>query len=43
MEDYEGKKNSTTPSLTFPFAINLNKVDNLAEKEDMHYGGSRIK
>ena len=30
------KKESTTPSLTFPFAINLNKADNLTEKVDMH-------
>ena len=35
MEDDEGKNKSTTPSLTFPFAINLNKADNLAEKVDM--------
>ena len=35
MEDDEGKKKSTTPSLTFPFAIHLNKAGNLAEKEDM--------
>ena len=32
MEDDEGKKNSITPNLTFPFAINLNKAGNLAEK-----------
>ena len=37
MEDDEGKKKSTTPSLTFPFAINLNKAGNLAEKVDMHW------
>ena len=30
-----GKKKSTTPSLTFPFAINLNKAGNLAEKADL--------
>ena len=31
-----GEKNkSTTPSLTFPFAINTNKADNLAEKADI--------
>ena len=30
------KNKSTTPSLTFPFAINLNKAGNLAEKVDMH-------
>ena len=30
------KNKSTTPSLTkFPFAINLNKAGNLAEKVDM--------
>ena len=39
MEDDEGKK-STTPSPTFPFAINLNKEDNLAGKVDMHQVGS---
>ena len=31
-----GKKTSQPPSLTLPFAINLNKAGNLAEKEDMH-------
>ena len=35
MEDDEGKINSTTPSLTFPFAINLNKADNLAKTADI--------
>ena len=35
MEDDEGKNKSTTPSLNFPFAINLNKAGNLAEKADM--------
>ena len=30
------KNKSTTPSLIFPFAINLNKVGNLVEKVDMH-------
>ena len=29
------KNKLTTPSLTFPFAINLNKAGNLVEKEDM--------
>ena len=29
-EDDVGKKKSTTPSLMFPFAINLNKAGNLA-------------
>ena len=36
MEDDEGKNKSTTPSLTFPFAINLNEAGNLAKKADMH-------
>ena len=36
MEDDEGKKNSTAPSLTFPFAINLSKAGNKAEKAYMH-------
>ena len=36
------KNKSTAPSHTFPFAINLNKVGNLAEEEDMHWGGSGI-
>ena len=34
---------STAPSLTFPFAINLSKAGNKAEKEDMCEGGSEIK
>ena len=29
------KNKSTTPSLTFPFAINRNKEGNLAKKADM--------
>ena len=29
------KNKSTTPSLAFPFALNINKVRNLAEKIDM--------
>ena len=37
------KNKSTAPSLTFTFAINLNKAGNKAEKEDMHWGGSGIK
>ena len=37
------KNKSTTPSLTFSFALFLNKTDNLAEKEDMCFGGSGIK
>ena len=37
------KKKSTTPSLTFPFALFLNKTRNLAEKIDMRFGGSGIK
>ena len=37
------KNKSTAFSLTFPFAINLNKAGNLAKKEDMHQGGFGIK
>ena len=37
------KNKSTTPSLTFPFALFLNKTGNLAEKVDMCFGGSGIK
>ena len=37
------EKKSTTPSFTFPFAINLNKEGNLAENVDMCQGGSGIK
>ena len=36
MENDEGKNKSTTPSHTFPFAINLSKVGNKAEKAYMH-------
>ena len=43
MEDDEGKNKSTTPSLTFPFASNINKAGNLAEKEDMCQRGNGIK
>ena len=43
MEDDEGKNKSTTPSLTFPFSLNINKAGNLAQKEDMHQGGYGIK
>ena len=43
MEDDEGKNKSTAPSLTFPFAIKLNKARNKAKKVDMHYGGFVIK
>ena len=43
MEDDEGKKNSTTPILTFPFALFLNKTSNLAKKVDMHFGGFGIR
>ena len=35
MEDDVGKKNSTTPSLTFPFALILNKTGSFAEKVDV--------
>ena len=37
------KNKSTTPSLAFLFALNLNKTDNFSEKADMHFGGSGIK
>ena len=37
------KTKSTTPSLAFPFALNLNKTSNFSEKADMHFGGSEIK
>ena len=30
------KNKSTTPSLTFPFAIKFSKAGNKAEKVDMH-------
>ena len=36
------KNKSTTPSLAFPFALNLNKRGIFSEKVDMHFGGSRI-
>ena len=42
-EDDVGKKKSTTPSLAFPFSLNLNKIDNFSENRDMHFGGSGIK
>ena len=35
MEDDEEKTKSITPSLTFPFAINLNKAGSLAKNADM--------
>ena len=37
------KNKSTAPSLTFPFAIKLNKAGKKEEKVDMRQGGSRIK
>ena len=37
------KNKSTTPSFTFPFASNINKAGNLAEKADMHFGAFGIK
>ena len=43
MEDDEGKNKSTTPSLTFPFDLFLNKTGNLSKKEDVRFGGSGIK
>ena len=42
MEDDVGKIKSTTPSLDFPFALNLNKTGIFSEKVDMHFGGSVI-
>ena len=36
------KNKSTTPSLAFPFALNLNKTGSFSEKEDMCFGGSGI-
>ena len=43
MEDDVGKKQSTTPSLAFPFALNQNKTSNFSEKADMRFGVSGIK
>ena len=37
------KNKSTTPSLAFPFALILNKTSSFTRKEDMHFGGYRIK
>ena len=37
------KNKSTTPSLAFPFALNLNKTGSFLEKADMRFGGSGIK
>ena len=42
-EDDVGKNKSTTPSLAFPFALILNKIDSIWEKENMHFGGFGIK
>ena len=43
-EDDVGKKNSTTPSLAFPFALNQNKTRQLFRKKaNMRFGGSGIK
>ena len=36
------KNKSTTPSLAFPFALNLNKIGIFSEKVDMRFGGSGI-
>ena len=36
------KNNSTTPSLAFPFALNLNKTGTFIENVDMRFGGSII-
>ena len=35
MEDDDEKNKSTTPSLTFPFAIKLSKAGNKAENANM--------
>ena len=35
--------NSTTPSLAFPSALNLNKTRSFSEKVDMWFGGFEIK
>ena len=37
------KNKSTTPSLAFPFFVNINKTGSFSEKLDMHFGGSGIK
>ena len=36
------KNKSTTPSLAFPFALNLNKTGNFPEKTYMRFGGFGI-
>ena len=36
------KNKSTTPSLAFPFALNMNKTGSFSEKVDMHFGESGI-
>ena len=36
------KNKSTTPSPTFPFALNQNKIGGFLEKEDMRSGGYGI-
>ena len=38
------KNKSNTPSLDFPFSLNLNKIGSFSEKKvDMHFGGYGIK
>ena len=37
------KNKSTTPTLSFPFALILNKTGSFTEKEDMYFGESEIK
>ena len=32
------KNKSTTPSLAFPLALNLNKIGSFSEKDDMRFG-----
>ena len=37
------KNKSNTPSLAFPFSLNLNKTCSFSKKEDMCFGGFGIK
>ena len=37
------KDKSTTPSLSFPFSLILNKIGSFSEKADMRFGGYGIK
>ena len=36
------KNKSTTPTLAFPFVLNLNKIGSFLEKVDMHFRGFGI-